>query len=579
MKKILLALSFLGSLCGSAQAMSIANTSPLFSGVTSSSQNVIMDLNAQKIDFLSMTAAYSSATLSVSAFTDGSKSTATISPKTITLLTPLASSDTLSISNNAALVATQGSISVLVSTASQLATGGIIGSTLTINGVKILGGTAFTVGASTNATAINVAAAINALVPNVVAAVAPVGGGTVTITCVNSGSFCNSYTVASSTIAISTAAGTSFSGGNDNPSFTITAPSVYIPSQGDYIAPMTFTFVQGVNWFQNAFSSNTAISIAQAIDVTSTFVASTVTTTSVLIQPAITGSSGNSFTLVSSTGALPAGTANFIGGQDAASFTIQGITKVANIDWAVGTSSVTASTAIVSAINADPFLSTIIVATTSVTCPNNCGVVFATSTALGINNWSLNSSATAALLVSSNQFVGGSTTSVTTSNNSLFLPAHGLATGTPILLTTTAGTPPGTLAAATTYYAVVLDANDVKLATTSALATATPPVTVGISSQTANGGGSFRLSPLAIVGVLQLSWAASDDDIHFNTLTLPTNVTVSSVTFLPTAAANSTYWDFGQLNARYLELIIGGPTAGAYSLTVTPYGKSQGNGY
>lgn len=579
MKKILLALSFLGSLCGSAQAMSIANTSPLFSGVTSSSQNVIMDLNAQKIDFLSMTAAYSSATLSVSAFTDGSKSTATISPKTITLLTPLASSDTLSISNNAALVATQGSISVLVSTASQLATGGIIGSTLTINGVKILGGTAFTVGASTNATAINVAAAINALVPNVVAAVAPVGGGTVTITCVNSGSFCNSYTVASSTIAISTAAGTSFSGGNDNPSFTITAPSVYIPSQGDYTAPMTFTFVQGVNWFQNAFSSNTAISIAQAIDVTSTFVASTVTTTSVLIQPAITGSSGNSFTLVSSTGALPAGTANFIGGQDAASFTIQGITKVANIDWAVGTSSVTASTAIVSAINADPFLSTIIVATTSVTCPNNCGVVFATSTALGINNWSLNSSATAALLVSSNQFVGGSTTSVTTSNNSLFLPAHGLATGTPILLTTTAGTPPGTLAAATTYYAVVLDANDVKLATTSALATATPPVTVGISSQTANGGGSFRLSPLAIVGVLQLSWAASDDDIHFNTLTLPTNVTVSSVTFLPTAAANSTYWDFGQLNARYLELIIGGPTAGAYSLTVTPYGKSQGNGY
>lgn len=565
MKKIILSVSLLVALVGKSHALTTAYTSPLYNGPISSTQTINFDLNANRVDFLSVTAAYSSTTLATDSFTDGSKSTGTISPKTISALSAVASSDTITVSTNSALAATQGTQSILVSSNGATA---LLNSTITINSSQIFSGVHFTVGASSNTTAQSIAAAINSFIPNVTASVVPVGGGTVTITCANVGSFCNTYTIKTSTIALLTSTGTvagMFTGGNDNSSFTITDPR------------RTFIFTQGVQWTAQAQSSNTAVSIINALNqFPFFFVASTSTSNTVLIQRFTKERVGNLFTLAASTGALTVGSTNFIGGQDAASFTLQGITKTAGIDWIVGVSSVTASTSIVTAINSDPFLSTIVIATTSVTCPG-CGIVYTTSTVVGVNAWNLVSSSTSSLIVTG--FSGGSASNVTTSNNSLNLASHGLANGTQVLFAKSAGTPPGTLISGTTYFAVVLDGNNIQLSTTLANATATPAVVVGISTQAVNGGGAFTLTPLAINSPMILTWNASDDGFNFNPLLLPNAVTVSAVTVQTTSAASSTYWDFGQINARILQLKIQGPATGAFTLTVTPYGKSQANGY
>lgn len=572
MKKLIFAVSLLVALVGQSRAMTAALTTPIYSGPISSTQTINVDMNAARVDFMSVTAAYSSDTLVSASFIDGSKSTGTITPKTVTAFSALASSDTLTISTNSALVATQGSLTVTISSNGAIGAGGaniLTGSTITVNGYQLTPGNQWTIGASSNSTAVSLAAAFNN-VSGITATGPTNGGATITLTCTIGGAFCNSYRITTSTVAVTfstTGVSNLFTGGNDNPSFTISDPARVI------------VFSQGTQWFQNTYSSNTAISVVNAINAYGNFLtASTTTATIVTIQAVKKSLTGNQFALTSSTPALTVGSGNFIGGQNAASFTLQGITKTAGIDWAVGTSSVTASTAIVSAINSDPYLSTIVIATTSITCPG-CGIVYATSTVLGVNAWNLISSSTSTLLVGG--FSGGGASAVTTANSSLVLPSHGFATGTQVYLATTTATstPPGLLFIGTTYYAVVLDANDIQLSSSLANATAIPAVVVVISTQTVNGGGAFKLMPLGLTQPMLLTWNASDDNSNFNPLTLPNNVTPATITVSTSAAASSSYWDFGQINARYLQLKVQGPTSGAFNLTVTPYGKSQANGY
>jgi hypothetical protein len=573
MKRLIAAVSLLGSLAAVGHAMTPSLTTPIYNGVIASSQNVIVDMNAARIDYMSLTASYSSATLSTSTFVDGAKSSVNITLGSTSSYVSLGSSDTLTVSTNSALFATAGTISVNVSSAGP---GPLTFSTLTINGVNIFPGTAVIVVSSTSY-ATWISTTINATVPNVTAAVVPLGGSTFTITCVNPGSFCNTYKVTSSTpaLAVVDSTGTTtlgpafFYNGADNGNFTISGPG------------FSKLYSEDVEWNADelGYSSNTAVSIANAINANqaSLLTASTLTATTVLIVADNTGIVGNQYTLASSTGALTVGKATFIGGQAPASIAINGVTKTAGVNWTIGLSSVTASTGLVVAINSDPVLSTIIIATTNVTCPG-CGIVYATATANGINNYPVTPS-TGTIIVSSTNFTGGGVSAVNTSNNSLLLPSHGFATGTAVTFTTTAGTPPGKLFSGTNYFVVALDANDIQLASSYANATAVPPVVIGISTQTINGGGTFTVGPLAINGALGLSWYSSDDAVNYNVLMLPNNVTVSTVSFAPSAAAASTYWDFGQVNARYLELKIAGPTAGDYNLTVTPYGKSLANGY
>lgn len=73
-------------------------------------------------------------------------------------------------------------------------------------------------------------------------------------------------------------------------------------------------------------------------------------------------------------------------------------------------------------------------------------------------------------------------TAVNPGADTFTIPAHGLVTGDGDILLTTTGTTPGGTAIATRYWAVVVDANTIKIATTFQNAIATVPVVVDITS-------------------------------------------------------------------------------------------------
>lgn len=73
-------------------------------------------------------------------------------------------------------------------------------------------------------------------------------------------------------------------------------------------------------------------------------------------------------------------------------------------------------------------------------------------------------------------------TGVNTGTGVLTIPAHGLQTGDGALVFTTTGTVPGGLSLLTHFYAVVVDANNIKVATSFQLAIASSPTTVTLTS-------------------------------------------------------------------------------------------------
>jgi hypothetical protein len=361
MKKIILAV-LAGTIATAAQAMTVTQTSQLYNGVIASTQGLVLDLNATRIDYLSATASYSSATLSAATFADGRLSTATITAGSTTTYVAIASSVTILVSSNAALAGAPAVDSILVTTNGY----SLNGSSITF----FLGQqtTIFQIGqqiSSQTTTTQQMASAVSAAVNTLGGVTSTVVGSSVVITAASQGTFGNSYGITTSTAAAFNILTSSFTAGVNNSSFTIFAPAFFNPAQQDYAGPATLTFAQGSQWTAQSVASNTAISIMNSVNqFPAYFTASTNTTTTVLIQMATAGRFGNQFTIAtSSQNALGVTSTTFQGGQDPASFTINGITKVANIDWQIGTSSVTASTAIVAAINADPVLSQIIIAT------------------------------------------------------------------------------------------------------------------------------------------------------------------------------------------------------------------------
>jgi hypothetical protein len=146
-------------------------------------------------------------------------------------------------------------------------------------------------------------------------------------------------------------------------------------------------------------------------------------------------------------------------------------------------------------------------------------------------------------------------------------------TGLAVLYTTTNGTAPAPLVAGTTYFVIdpVVagggpDPNNFQLALTSTGAAV--GLAIDLTAQTGNG--SFKLTPLAPTGSLGIVWAASDDAVNFS------NLVVSSVTLVNNGAKANTYWDFGLINAHYLQATVNAPgtQGGAYNVTIIGHGKA-----
>lgn len=553
MKRLIIGVAALLTSVLPTMAAEVAYNQPLVNQVVTSTTPFTLDLNAYGVDAISFQVTAASATPATKTFSDGKQSTGTITVTTVGALSAQSSSDTITVINNGGLVAAAGTNSITIS--SNGTTGILSGSTLTVVGFPLYPGTHWTIGASSNSTASSIASAINQYVPNVLAALTTPTGGAVTLTCRQTGVFCNSYRITTSTTAIvfsTSGVSNLMTGGADNASINVNGIVLY----------------QGDAWAKQDTSSNTAISIATAIDNLVAYTASTNSTTGVIIKVVPVGSYANAYTLTTSTDALRAKAATFKEGQDNAYLSVNGTILTQGSQWTAGVTSALTAASIGTALNtAFPGLITS-------TAPTGTSVVFSTGIiSLTSNNYSWTSSTSAALSVSNTGLFGGSVASYVLNGTSLAITSHGYATGEALLLTT--GTISITnLTNQTTYFAIAVNANTIGLATTNAGALAGTAIVLASTSTT--GAHTFTLAPLALAGVMPFTWSVSNDGVTFSTPTVTaTNVTIP-INYLATPWSAIYGYDFGNINYRYLRLTVSGPStagSGGLNTVVTGYGK------
>ena len=506
-----------------------------------------VDLSNYLVNGLSMQVTYATATIPSVTFTDGLPSTGTFTVVSTATLNPAQATDTLTVASNTALGKAQASDWIFVSSNS---TGALANAWININGTYLYNPQNWQTLSLSSQTASSIVSAINSTFPNFTASV-QASGSTVTITANQYGTVGNSYTLAVSTVALTTGSVT-FSGGQNSAYFSING----------------LQYVADTGWTVGASSATTANNIAALIASSDPNVTASTTSLGVVTLTALSsGTYANVFTLASSTpAALSTGAATFSGGVNAAYIQLNGVTLTAGSQWTgVSTASGTAQ-AISNAIMASSALNTLV----SSTWTTSSGVISTTATAAGAGRqYSMYAWPTAKISISGPTLTATTSTAsnIDTANNAINA-TNAFTLGLPVLFSTTTGTAPGTLLNQTTYYAMPFNGTEVQLATSSAQALLGK--NVGISTQTVLGGGSFKLAPLSFTGTPSWQWQQSNDSSNWVSMS---TVTVSSTTFASPYTANSTLTDFGSVNARYMRLNIVGPTTGGVAISVIPYSK------
>ena len=547
--------------------------------VSTGTAGQIVYFRSDGASFISATTQVSSDTIASRTFTDGSAATGTFTVASYTALSTAAATGQYTVLSTATLLGVAGvGVVVIGSTQAdaQVAVNALNGPDL-----YIFGGTVAEGGAS-SATAANFATAVN--VSSWTSGVTASQTGTnayVTLTCINAGTACNSFSVTSSSPAeVSTAA---FSGGVDPSSITF--------NTGVYIA--------GVQFQVGADTTGTARNIAAAFNTyvgsntTSNLVISTNAANIVYSTATITGTVPNGYGMTSYTSSITVSGATMTGGQNNAQACINGICVTANAatnGFAAVTSNNQTATNIAAAFNASA-------SSQIVTAQASAAVVTATATAVGTGgNYALTSSSnpalTVALFVSSNSLGGNTVGTMTNGTNAAWtlvsgtatvitISTHGFNTGLQVLYTTAKAVTG--LSTGTTYYVIYLSPNTMSLALTSTGAVAGLAINL-TSSSTQTTADTYTLAPLASTGTPSFQWVVTDDPaigwtpMFFNvtvatgTFTLP----VSSVTLGSyTAGGQVNYWDFGHIDWPWFGINIIPPSAGAVKFGAHVIGKTQ----
>lgn len=548
MKRFLIAFLTAFGLAGTASATYISYDQTVANQVVTTTTSFTINASTTPIDLLTAQVTLSSHTPAAVTFKDGTQSTGTITIVDYTALAAQKSSDTVTVSNNSTLIPQVASVTVTVSNNS-----GLTNSTLTVVGVALKSGIDWTIGAVSSNTAASITTAINNRVPNVTAVRT---NSQILVAAISSGTFGNSYRVTTSTVAITfSTAGVSnlFSGGTDNSTILLNG----------------YALKQGEAWSKQDTSSNTAISIMDAINSITAYEASTNTTTSVLIKCSTAGSYCNSTTLSVTGSGLTALSPTFRAGQDNAFLKINGVVLVQGTDFTASVSSASTANSIAAAINANSSLSSIIVATAPAVCTGlRCGVVVATGTvSLTGNNYAWVSSTRAAMSITNAGLFGGTTTGYLLNGTVITIPSHGLATGEGVRFSTGVVAISG-LVNQTTYYVIKVDADHLGLASSNANAQAGTYITLASSSTT--GPHTFTLTPIALSGTFTITWQASDDNVNW------ADMNVSAATFVSPYTTASTIWDFGAVNTRYFRAYMSGPDTGGVNVNLRATGKRYG---
>lgn len=549
MKKIIRTAA-IAILCATAARAIWVYNAYLINGMNVFTQNYVLNLNttpnASGIARLTAQAVYSSATLPTDTFNDGRVSTASITVTTNSGLVAATATNQVTIASNATIQAAAATDTLVVNS-----TNGLTGATITLNGTVVTNN-GWRLDVSSD-TAADIAAELNTYVYQVVSTAA---SSTLTLKARAKGVTGNAFTVATSTPAALTVGAGTFSGGK-NDAF-----------QNQSITVNGNVYARGYYWNQpnnGPFTStSTAISIAALLNTISGIQANA-SGSVVYATATVAGAAANSFTIVSSTpSAMTVANPTFTGGVSPAVITINGTP----VTVSTGASTTATAAAIAAAINANSALSPIVKAT------NVANVVTTTSTMVGtLANYTLVSSVPAAIMVSHPTYVGGQNASFTVGSPNIFIPSHGYPTGAGLLLS--GANQPAPLVALTTYYAIVVDANDIDLATSSANAKA--GIFITLTSSTTTGPHTSTLTPLALSGTPTLQWQVSNDcnPLHYtNYTTTSQGVSISTLSFGSPYTAGVTTWDLGSVNYQCIQAAVTGPTAGAWNLQVNMNGSN-----
>jgi len=335
-------------------------------------------------------------------------------------------------------------------------------------------------------------------------------------------------------------------------------------------------YKNNTGWRVN-FASNTAVDIATALNGFLGFSASTATTTSVTVSCPNIGLYCNGQTMaIVGTSSITVSSPTFQGGRDAGYFTINGVTKSAGVDFSVGATAAITAQNIEDAIMADANLTAIVLSSAA----TGSAIIFTTSTAVG-PGYTITTSTQSALTMgpytssspvtgmATGTMVGGLSAAFTINTPIITIASHGLTTGYGVVYSTGSGVALTPLAFGTTYYAIRVDANNIKLATSQANALAGTAITL-TSSNTKTTADSFTLTPQPITGSAYFALQGSNDGVNWNSVT-PSEygATISQVNFATPFTAASTLWDLGLYHHRYLRLYYAAPPTGGMAFTLT----------
>jgi hypothetical protein len=236
---------------------------------------------------------------------------------------------------------------------------------------------------------------------------------------------------------------------------------------------------------------------------------------------------------------------------------INQIPIVAGTDYVIDVPTQTA-TNLAALINSMPDLSAFI------TAHADSSVVTSTSVSVG-GNYPMTTSDATKLSVSHANMTGGVSAGYNAADDRIIIPAHGFPLGLAVAYST--GSASGTiggLTAGTVYYVIPVDVNTIRLSTTSARAIA--GLYINLTGQNASTTAyTYTLTPSAISGTPGFYWQVSNDGVDYSSFISGSSETISGYT-APYATA---FYDFSNVNYRYLRLNVAGPTTGGILLKAT----------
>jgi len=546
-------------------------------GVAGANRTYLLNLDDHNVDYLSVQILSSSGAYSDATFNDGKAATATWTVASYTALSTAAATGQLTMVSTTVASGVQGTAGVVFGTnvgnANILINGPPGGLNYTIGGNVAMGG-------ASSATAVNFAAAVNlSSNTSLITATQTGTNASVVLTCVNAGTFCNNYSVTSSSPAqVSTAA---FSGGT-NP--VVVSLNGYAWKAGADFAVGASTAAMAANL------SAVIMASSMTTGVTSTATLACPNNCGVLYATATANGRAGNFQLSSSNQlAISTSASTMLGGQDNAVACLNGTCVTANKDFYPVTSNAQTATNLAAAFNAS-------VASLTVTSVAAGAVVFSTANIVGTaGNYTITTSTQGALTIgpytSSNvvtgfatgTMYGGSSSSYTINTSAIRIPSHGYplalmvsiasTTGNTAIYTSTAvGGTATALTQGSTWYVVPIDANNIALATSSTMAVAGLPVVL-VSSAVKTTADSWLIHVSTTAGSASFGFYGSNNGTDF--LQIGSSVTFSggSAYVYPSSA---TYVDIGNVDWKYFQMNVAPPaTSGAIVIKTWVHGEKR----